>query len=116
MGITHGDFQAGNIWRDDEGKTLIYDWETVGMRSKWYDTAVMFEGLRTKRKYAELWEGSLGTKCEPKRTILVKTIIILEDIIFYLEEINSLPIDYQSGMIESLILAKINGMEEVLNG
>lgn len=116
VGMTHGDFQSGNIWRDDNGNTIIYDWETVGIRSEWYDTAVMFEGLRTKRNYADLWDNTLGTKCETKHITLVKMIVILEDIIFHLEEIEALPIDCQSRMMDHLIITKIIGLEDTLNG
>ena len=45
--VSHGDFQPGNIWYDDDNKkVVIIDWETVKMRSRFYDHAALYYNLR----------------------------------------------------------------------
>ena len=101
--MSHGDFQGGNIWVDKKGKTWLYDWETVGMRSIWYDSTVLLYSLR--RVYG--WKAFLAEKlpvsicaCDPHKTRTeeefeaIKAVILLEDILFYLEDMLELPEDW----------------------
>lgn len=98
--MSHGDFQGGNIWVDDHGKTWIYDWETVGRRSIWYDSAVLNYSLRREYGWKALLEDPLAQavcSCDPipvrdeQDFRGIKGIILLEDILFYLEDMLELP-------------------------
>jgi thiamine kinase-like enzyme len=45
--LSHGDLHAGNIWIENStNKILIIDWETVEVRSEWYDLFVLHGGFR----------------------------------------------------------------------
>ncbi len=98
--ISHGDFQSGNIWIEPSGKTLVYDWETAGRRSIWYDSATLSYSLR--RAFG--WESMVNDsgddglmKCVPdgvdaqmnRRGII--GVLLLEDILFYLDDMLELP-------------------------
>lgn len=97
---SHGDLQSGNIWVEPSGKTLVYDWETAGRRSVWYDSATLCYSLR--RAYG--WKLMIGdisvdnlVKCVPdgiearmsRRGII--GVLLLEDLLFYLEDMLELP-------------------------
>lgn len=100
--LGHGDFQSGNIWVDRSGKTYIYDWETVGRRSVWYDSAVLNYSLR--RAYG--WKSLLACEapeamraCEQNKQgapnyAAMKSAVLLEDILFYLDDLLELPKDF----------------------
>lgn len=98
--MSHGDFQGGNIWVDDMGKTLLYDWETAGKRSIWYDSAVLAYSLRRHYGWGELSKINmpkmlLNCDTEKNRTEneyrAIKSILLMEDLIFYLEDMLELP-------------------------
>lgn len=96
---THGDLQAGNIWKENE-KTWIIDWETHGYRSVWYDTiTIMFStryygGIRKLTRNlsnnAVREELLNGFSCILSMSAMV-AIFLLEDLIFYLEDMLELP-------------------------
>lgn len=101
--ISHGDFQSGNIWIEPSGKTLVYDWETAGRRSLWYDSATLCYSLR--RAFG--WESMIVDtsddglmKCVPdgidahmdRRSII--GVLLFEDILFYLDDMLELPKDW----------------------
>lgn len=101
--ISHGDFQSGNIWIEPSGNTLVYDWETAGRRSVWYDSATLSYSLR--RAFG--WESMVNDssieglmKCVPdginarmdRRGII--GVLLLEDILFYLDDMLELPNDW----------------------
>ena len=101
--MSHGDFQGGNIWVDQTGKTWLYDWETAGRRSVWYDSAVLLFSLRRAYGWKTLLDEKLPTQicsCDPvkDRTAedyeTIKHIVLLEDIVFYLEDMLELPQDW----------------------
>lgn len=108
--VSHGDFQSGNIWVDTEGKTWLYDWETVGKRSVWYDCSVLQYSLR--RPYG--WKTLISVK-EPKQMLhcdskqersvqeydVMKKTVLLEDIIFYLEDMLELPKDWGNDIFDA---------------
>lgn len=109
---SHGDFQEGNIWVDNNKKTWIYDWETAGRRSIWYDSAVLCYSLRRAngwKKLAEKSEPKEMLNCDPiaKPSIeeykAMKAIVLLEDILFYLEDMLELPNDWGKGIYDSFI-------------
>ena len=101
--MSHGDFQSGNIWVDQNKKTWIYDWETAGKRSIWYDSAVLCYSLRRiygwQAFYREKTPASICA-CDPQKARteeefnVIKAVIFLEDIIFYLEDMLELPKDW----------------------
>ena len=99
--LSHGDLQGGNIWISENGDTVIYDWETNGRRSVWYDPATL------------LWELHSGAFAIDIRNMVLKDdrflindekkdysanqlsaiafLIILENLAFYLTDILQLP-------------------------
>ena len=98
--ISHGDLQTGNIWLDRYNKTWIYDWETVGRRSIWYDSSVLQYSLRRPegwKHFLSIDEPVLSVSCDPCKTYdkreysFLKDIILLEDLCFYLEDMLELP-------------------------
>lgn len=84
--FSHGDLQVGNIWIENKTeKIYIIDWESWGTRSVWYDQAVLFDGLRPLPFIDYL--------CK-EIDINKKAVVLLEDIIFNLNELNNLPSDF----------------------
>lgn len=83
--LSHGDLQSGNIWIEKGGKLYIIDWESWGERSAEYDRAVLFENIHTGG-----FEDFVKN-CEDKTKL---SIICLEDIIFRLNEVYNLALDY----------------------
>ena len=85
VGLSHGDLQAGNIWVENEtDKLYIIDWESWKNRSTWYDRALLYEGLRRTdglEKYSVCRD-------------LIHTTVLMEDIIFRMTELTTLPLDY----------------------
>lgn len=81
--FSHGDLQAGNIWvENNTQKIYIIDWESYGIRSVWYDKATLFQGLRPGGLSAYF------SAIVPKEE---RAIVLLEDIVFQLKQLNSLP-------------------------
>ena len=117
--LSHGDFQSGNIWVDQQEKVWIYDWETAGRRSLWYDTCVLAYSLRRHYGWKDFLETGNLTQiqscdkeysCEDNRGI--KGIVLLEDLIFYLEDMLELPEDWGSELFDAFIL-RIATIEKV---
>lgn len=101
--MSHGDFQAGNIWIEPNGKTLIYDWETAGRRSIWYDSATLSYSLRRTFGWPMLLKDKKMDKlelCMPKGMDVqickseIVGILLLEDMLFYLDDMLELPKDW----------------------
>ena len=95
---SHGDFQSGNIWVDTDGKTWIYDWETAGERSVWYDISVLSYSLRRAYGWGDFWKNELPSQMlfeqqnsTPEQYRAMKCVVLLEDIVFYLEDMLELP-------------------------
>ena len=82
IGFSHGDLQAGNIWIGNDGKIYIIDWESWGTRSIWYDYATLYESLRPGDLNKYLYNDSKEAQ---------KALVLMEDLIFQLSEMNSLP-------------------------
>lgn len=94
VGLSHGDLQAGNIWVENKtDKLYIIDWESWKNRSTWYDRAVLYEGLRRTDGLAEY------SKCRD----FLHTTVLLEDIIFRLTELTTLPLDYGCAEFDAYI-------------
>lgn len=111
--MSHGDFQGGNIWVDENGKTWIYDWETVAQRSVWYDSAVLNYSLRRDYGWKNLLEDAepkAFCSCDPEKEHSaesyygIKGILVLEDVLFYLEDMLELPEDWGAEIYDTFIL------------
>lgn len=107
--MSHGDLQTGNIWLDREKKTWIYDWETAGRRSIWYDSAVLGCSLRRADGWREFFrpeqeetmlrlDGKKDYAAQQRQAI--REIVLLEDLQFYLEDLLELPLDWGTEIFE----------------
>lgn len=110
--ISHGDFQSGNIWAEPTGKILIYDWETAGRRSVWYDSATLFYSLRRAYGWEALLKDGIGeglNLCTPEgvksnvNVRAIKGVILLEDMLFYLDDMLELPRKWGRGEFDAFI-------------
>lgn len=97
--LSHGDLQGGNVLVQDE-KVWIIDWETNDNRSAWFDEFTLKYGTRyyggikkliddckqdrVKCYSKEYFPCGLNTKC-------MIVVFLLEDMIFYLEDMLELP-------------------------
>lgn len=118
----HGDLQSGNIWVDSSEKTYIYDWETAGIRSVWYDCSVLHYSLRRTYGWKQLLESSDLTPaliCEDGKVkesfdVIINT-VLLEDIIFYLDDMLELPEDWGTQIFDefSKRISSLFGVMEV---
>lgn len=82
--FSHGDLQMGNIWIENKtNKVFIIDWESWGTRSSFYDKAALFNGLRPGDISKYLNKEGIATE--------EKAVVLLEDLVFQLEEYGSLP-------------------------
>lgn len=98
--ITHGDFQGGNIWLSNDNKITIYDWETNGRRSVWYDPATLLWRLHSNPFSVDLENLVRQDKRflinDPKIEYqefdmqIIAWILLLENIQFYLDDISQL--------------------------
>lgn len=113
IAVSHGDLQEGNIWVDFKNdKTLIIDWETNDHRSIWYDPATLLLSTRNNNGVYNMFLNH--KKEETKNAILtndnVKSynmegvigIIILEDVVFRLEDNLELQFDWGKENIEDI--------------
>lgn len=101
--MSHGDLQTGNIWVDVNGNTLIYDWETAGERSVWYDATVLSYSLRRDNGWRDFLSDRAAkqayfTDLTPEENrceaLLVRCTVLLEDILFRIEDMMELPQDW----------------------
>lgn len=84
--FSHGDLQPGNIWVENKNDHIyIIDWESWGIRSEWYDYDILYHNLRPDglSKYFSIYVPEMR-----------RAIVLLEDLIFQLKELNSLPKDF----------------------
>lgn len=87
VAFSHGDLQAGNIWIENTTQKLfIIDWESFGERSLLYDKACLFYGLRPFGP-----KHFFNTCAEQKEE---KAVVLLEDIIFNIENLIHLPKEF----------------------
>jgi hypothetical protein len=104
VALTHGDFQAGNLWIDsDTGKVIILDWETNGLRSIWYDSATLLLGTRRKggmRKLMNEYNDQIKQEKilwnDSKKSYnmaSVASILMLEEISFWLDDMCERPLE-----------------------
>ncbi|MBE6727796.1 MAG: hypothetical protein E7562_04010 [Ruminococcaceae bacterium] len=104
LSFSHGDLQAGNIWIENStDKIYIIDWESCRERSIYYDKAVLYHGLRPLGV-----EHYLNENLELQE----KAIVLLEDIIFQINERKSLSQLSEEKWLESYLKT----VENYLNG
>ena len=85
VSLSHGDLQPGNLWVERHtDKLYIIDWESWHTRSTWYDRALLYEQLRKQAGLARF----AATRDLTHATVL------LEDILFRLRELTTLPLHY----------------------
>ena len=97
---SHGDLQTGNIMVNEAGVVTIYDWETAGERSIWFDMGKLLLYSQRKGRYAYMIENrddksvkdallAFDDKQYPMTHII--SILVLEEIAFFVDEICDLP-------------------------
>lgn len=95
--ISHGDFQPGNIWWDKENKQIvIIDWETVKLRSRFYDYAALYYNLRRDGTMQQVIDSlktssyikAFSPTCSPES---VAKIVMAEELAYQTEELISFP-------------------------
>lgn len=98
--ISHGDLQSGNIWLENDGRVWVYDWETQKQRSVWYDSATLLfatrragglERMMASEHAEELFACDRETARTPAAIRTAKDTVLLEDMLFYLEDMLELP-------------------------
>ena len=95
VALSHGDLQQGNIWVErNTDQVYIIDWESYGRRSDWYDEAVLFKNLRTEKGIREYC-----LEVDVKHNI-----VLLEDLIFRLQELKRLPENYNTANFNEHVL------------
>jgi hypothetical protein len=113
LAISHGDLQAGNLWVDKKvKKTYIIDWETNETRSIWYDPATL---LLATRRYDGIINMFMNRESKYVRDAVlindkekdynmsgVMGILMLEDIMFYLDDMMELPFDFGSDIFNRI--------------
>lgn len=111
LGISHGDLQTGNLWVEpDNGMTYILDWETVGKRSVWYDAATFLLATRKRNGVVNMVNGRdiesvrmsilANDPLKDRNMAGVMGIILLEDILFYLDDMLELPYDFGADIFD----------------
>lgn len=92
---SHGDFQPGNIWIDAEGKVVIIDWETVKLRSPFYDYSALYCQLRNSGGLQYFCKRVLSNQhLSTMKDIPVETVIrviLAEELEYQTEELLSFP-------------------------
>lgn len=100
VSLSHGDLQPGNIWIENStDKLYIIDWESWQERSTWYDWAVLYEDLRK----------TAGISHYANQRDLPHATVLLEDVIFRLTELTTLPYHYGSVEFDTYIKTLLGG-------
>ena len=92
---SHGDFQPGNIWIDANGKVVIIDWETVKLRSPYYDYSALYCQLRNSGGLQYFCNRVLSNQhLSTLNDISVETVlrvVLAEELEYQTEELLSFP-------------------------
>ncbi len=100
--MSHGDLQTGNILVDEKKDNVtIYDWETIGMRSVWFDCSRLLLYSVRRNHFIYLANNYEDDKIKKALLLLdkkkdrnmkqVMAVLILEDMKYKVSEIESLP-------------------------
>ena len=111
--ISHGDLQTGNILIEGRsGDICIYDWETAGERSVWYDMSRFLLYSQRKDKYAyminhcnepQVKDCLLTFDTDKNRDMeLVIAVVILEELVAFTDEICDLPVSMGTEIMDRL--------------
>ena len=113
MALSHGDLQTGNIFVESAGNVILIDWETATLRSVWYDMGRLILYSQRKGKYAAMVNGRnsvtvkdalLVSDGDKERDMnLVCTILIIEEIKAFVDEIIDLPGSIGTEIMDRLI-------------
>lgn len=115
---SHGDLQTGNIWMDEDQKIWIYDWETADVRSIWYDLLVLKFSLRRANGWAEmlknLTSNDIANYIIEKEIPLpvIKGVVMLEDLIFYFEDMLELPDTWGNKIFDAFVLRTVESIRK----
>ena len=108
---SHGDLQTGNIKMEGPDKVTIYDWETAGERSIWYDMGKLLLYSQRKGRYSymiehindkEIKDRLLSFDNKEYPMLVVASILILEELVFFIDEILDLPGSMGSEIMDRL--------------
>jgi len=121
VAVSHGDLQTGNIWVEPDGKTILYDWETAGERSVWYDSAVLAYALRRpgcwqhflRSNAEEAYRADRSERADRVPPAVVKYTVMLEDVLFRMEDMTELPQDWGGAIYDSYLIDLKNAVTEV---
>lgn len=111
--LSHGDLQTGNIIVDEKReKVTIYDWETFGERSVWFDCSRLLLYSVRREKFIYMVEHYEDDKIKNSLLLLdknknrnmkqVMATLVLEDIMFRVDEVVDLPGNIGSDEIKEL--------------
>lgn len=112
--LSHGDLQSGNIHIDEENKmAYIIDWETANYKSIWYDSGTLLCSTRRKGKFFKMINSRFevetknrllffdSNKCRDMN--IVVSVLLLEELSFYLDEMAGFPDNIGSEVIDRFI-------------
>lgn len=119
--ISHGDLQEGNIWVSRDGRVLIYDWETCGRRSVWYDPVTLYYSLHNRGQGYDLlgllkkdtkWLMNDPEKGYTDRHLeFIRSVLLMEDILFQLREAMQLAEGYSQKRAKEVLKAFVKTVE-----
>lgn len=123
--ISHGDLQEGNIWVTNDSRVLIYDWETCGRRSVWYDPATLYCRMRSKGRDYDLlrylrtddrWLANDPCKYySAEQYVGIADILSMEDVLFQMREAIQLTQYYRQKRAKEVMTAFAEAMEESID-
>lgn len=110
--LSHGDFHHGNIWIENTSKSIvIIDWETVTIRSEWYDVFTLYGGLRevggikdTLSKVFNQNSANLIDYIDNDQLAFKFMLVLLEDLYFRLTDAYRIPKKLRMGQLEAYIV------------
>ena len=104
VGLSHGDFQPGNIWVENgTDRIYIIDWESAAERSVDYDYAALFRGLRSNSGLEKIASGDGVTDAT----------VLYEDLLFRITELKSLPEDIGGAGFQNYINTILRNIKNV---
>ena len=106
VGLSHGDLQPGNIWiENNTNKIYIIDWEAYDERSLSYDYAVLNNQIRKD-------DGLSKFICTANESVQ-DLIVLYEDLLFKINELNSMPQDFGEEDFDNYIEIVFKGIGNV---
>lgn len=120
--LSHGDFHHGNIWIENKSKRIVLiDWETVGIRSDWYDVITLYGNLREpmgiKELVTDLHNHEVLNIIENNNESNIENIILmvlLEDLNFRINDLESTPLHIGIKEFENYCTELLNQISVIL--